>query len=196
VLAVKAGQSQPGPSSHRKLESNKIETVMVAAFLIPPLFARAAGSVLVAGAGAVAVIIWRLRETRTAVSLRKIIIPPLGMATGFSMFVDSAFRVPWTWALTAFLTGALILAWPLLLTTRLERQGETVRMKRSSAFLAVILVLAAIRFLARGYFDTVLTAQQTAGIFFILAFGMILIWRVKMLVDYRRLTSGLETSAA
>ena len=169
---------------------------MIAASLIPPLFAKAAGSVLVAGAGAVAVIIWRLRETRTAVSLRKIIIPPLGMATGFSMFVDSAFRVPWTWALSAFLTGALILAWPLLLTTRLERQGETVRMRRSSAFLAVILGLAGIRFFARGYFDTILTAQQTAGIFFILAFGMILIWRAKMLVDYRRLTSGLETSAA
>jgi membrane protein CcdC involved in cytochrome C biogenesis len=169
---------------------------MFAAPLVPPIFAKAAGSVLVAGAGAVAVIIWRLRETRTAVSLRKIIIPPLGMATGFSMFVDSAFRVPWTWALIAFLTGAVVLAWPLLLTTRLEREGETVRMKRSSAFLLVILVLAGIRFFARGYFDHILTAQQTAGIFFILAFGMILIWRAKMLVDYRRLTSNLSTGTA
>src|SRR3569833_4165091 len=168
---------------------------MLALPLFSSFFAKAAGSVLMAGAGAVAVIIWRLRETRTAVSLRKIIIPPRGMATGFSMFVDSAFRVPWTWALTACLTGAVVLAWPLLLTTRLERQGETVRMKRSSAFLAVILVLAAVRFFARSYFDTILSAQQTAGMFFILAFGMILIWRAKMLVDYRRLTSGLETSA-
>ncbi len=169
---------------------------MVALPLFSSFFAKAVGSVLGAGAGAVAVIIWRLRETRTAISLKKIIIPPLGMATGFSMFVDSAFRVPWTWALTAFLMGAVVLAWPLLLTTRLERQGETVRMERSSAFLLVILVLAGIRFFARGYFDTVLTAQQTAGIFFILAFGMILIWRAKMLVDYRRLTAGMETSAA
>jgi membrane protein CcdC involved in cytochrome C biogenesis len=112
------------------------------------------------------------------------------------MFVDSAFRVPWTWALMAFLTGAVVLAWPLLLTTRLERQGETVRMRRSSAFLLVILVLAAIRLFARGYFDKILTAQQTAGIFFILAFGMILIWRAKMLVDFRRLTTDPEASAA
>ena len=169
---------------------------MVALPLFSSFFAKAVGSVLGAGAGAVAVIIWRLRETRTAISLKKIIIPPLGMATGFSMFVDSAFRVLWTWALTAFLMGAVVLAWPLLLTTRLERQGETVRMRRSSAFLLVILVLAGIRFFARGYFDTILTAQQTAGIFFILAFGMILIWRAKMLVDYRRLTAGMETSAA
>ena len=169
---------------------------MVALPPIPPFFAKAAGSFLAAGAGAVVVIMWRLREARTAVSLRKIIIPPLGMATGFSMFVDSAFRVPWTWAAIAFLIGAAILAWPLLLTTRLELQGQTVRMKRSSAFLVVILVLAAIRIFARGYFDTILTTQQTAGIFFILAFGMIVIWRAKMLVDFRRLTADPETSAA
>jgi membrane protein CcdC involved in cytochrome C biogenesis len=163
---------------------------------IPPFFAKAAGSFLAAGAGAIVVIMWRLREARTAVSLRKIIIPPLGMATGFSMFVDSAFRVPWSWAGVAFLMGAAVLAWPLLLTTRLERQGETVRMKRSSAFLVVILVLAAIRIFARGYFNTILTAQQTAGVFFILAFGMIVIWRAKMLLDFRRLTADLETGAA
>lgn len=168
---------------------------MIAASLIPPFFAKAAGSVLGAGAGAIVIIMWRLREARTAVSLRKIIFPPLGMATGFSMFVDPAFRVPWSWAGIAFLVGAAALAWPLLLTTRLEVQGETVRMKRSSAFLAVILVLAAIRFLARGYFDRILTAQQTAGIFFILAFGMILAWRAKMLVDFRHLMAALETSA-
>src|SRR5579862_1789349 len=94
---------------------------------IPPFLTKAAGSVLAAGAGAVVVIMWRLREARGAVSLRKIIIPPLGMATGFSMFVDSAFRAPCSWAAIAFLTGAAVLAWPLLLTTRLERQGETVR---------------------------------------------------------------------
>ncbi|HEY6491097.1 MAG: cytochrome c biogenesis protein CcdC [Terracidiphilus sp.] len=163
---------------------------MAALPLFSSLFGKAVGSVMAAGVGAVAVLIWRLRETRTAVSLRKIIFPPLGMATGFSMFVDSSFRVPWLWALAAFLTGAAILAWPLLLTTRLERQGETVRMKRSSAFLLVILVLAAIRLFARGYFDSLLTAQQTAGVFFILAFGMIVIWRAKMLMDFRKLTAS------
>lgn len=169
---------------------------MVAVSLVPAFFAKAAGSVLAAGAGAVVVIMWRLREARSDVSMRKIIIPPLGMATGFSMFVDPAFRVPWLWAGIAFLIGAVALAWPLLLTTRLERQGEAVRMKRSSAFLVVILALAAIRLFARGYFDSILTAQQTAGIFFILAFGMIVIWRAKMLVDFRRLTADLEASAA
>ena len=153
-------------------------------------------SILAPAAGLIAVTMWRLREARSAVSLKKILIPPMGMATGFSMFVVPAFRVPWAWAGLAFVIGAVALAWPLLLTTRLERQGEAIMMKRSSAFLVVILVLAVIRFAARGYFDTILTTQQTAGVFFILAFGMIVIWRGKMLMDFRRLTADFETSAA
>jgi membrane protein CcdC involved in cytochrome C biogenesis len=158
---------------------------------IPPI-----SSILVSIAGLVAVTMWRLREARRAVSLKKIVIPPLGMATGFSMFLVPAFRIPWAWAGLAFAIGAVLLAWPLLLTTRLERQGEAIMMKRSSAFLIVLLALAAIRFLARGYFDTILTGQQTAGMFFILAFGMIVIWRGKMLMDFRKLTAArLETSA-
>jgi membrane protein CcdC involved in cytochrome C biogenesis len=147
-------------------------------------------SIFVSLAGLVAVIAWRLREARTAVSLKKIVIPPIGMATGFSMFFVPVFRVPWAWAGAAFLIGAVVLAWPLLLTTRLIRQGDVIMMKRSSAFLAVILALAAVRFLARGYFDTLLTAQQTAGLFFILAFGMIVCWRTKLLIDFRKLTAA------
>ena len=146
-------------------------------------------SILVSLAGLIAVTTWRLREVRTAVSLRKIIIPPLGMATGFSMFFVPAFRIPWAWAGAAFLIGLVALSPPLLLTTRLIRVGSAIMMKRSSAFLAVLFILAAVRFLARGYFDTILTVQQSAGLFFILAFGMIVCWRAKLLIDFRKLTA-------
>jgi membrane protein CcdC involved in cytochrome C biogenesis len=146
-------------------------------------------SVFISLAGLVGVIAWRLREARTAVTLRKIVIPPLGMATGFCMFIVPAFRVHWVWAAAAFLIGYVVLAYPLLLTTRLVQQDDVVMMKRSSAFLAVIVILAAIRFFARGYFDTIITAQQSAGIFFILAFGMIVRWRTSLLIDFRRLTA-------
>jgi len=153
-------------------------------------------SILASAAGLVAVTMWRLRETRTAVSLRRIVIPPLGMATGFSMFFVPAFRIPLAWAGLAFLIGAAALSLPLVLTTRLERRGDTITMKRSGAFLVVILVLAAVRFLARGYFDTILTGGQTAGMFFILAFGMIICWRLKLLIDFRKLTSSFRADAA
>ena len=92
-------------------------------------------------------------------------------------------------AMDAFLLGSLVLAYPLLRTSRLTREGDAVMMQRSNAFLAVILLLAAVRIAARGYLDTVLSVQQTAGLFFILAFGMILRWRTKMLFDYRSLSA-------
>lgn len=70
-----------------------------------PLATSAVGSVL----GLVGVLAWRIREGRTAVTVRKIIIPPLGMATGFSMFFVPQFRVPLLWAAVAFLIGAILL---------------------------------------------------------------------------------------
>jgi membrane protein CcdC involved in cytochrome C biogenesis len=134
--------------------------------------------------GLVGVMAWRIREGRTAVTFRKIIIPPLGMATGFCMF-----RVPLLWGAIAFLAGAVLLAYPLLITSRLEREGEAIMMRRSGAFFLVVVALAAIRYFARGYFDSVLTIEQTAGLFFILAFGMILRWRLRMLSQFRALTA-------
>jgi membrane protein CcdC involved in cytochrome C biogenesis len=145
--------------------------------------------------GLLGVLAWRIREGRTAVTVKKIIMPPLGMATGFCMFLVPAFRVPWTWAVIAFLIGVVALAWPLLITSRLVRSGETIMMQRSNAFFLVVIGLAAIRFFARGYFDRIMTIDQTAALFFVLAFGMILRWRLRMLSEYRALTGQASLAA-
>jgi len=146
-----------------------------------------AGAVL----GFCGVMAWRIREGRSAVTIRKIIIPPLGMSTGFCMFLVPAFRVHWTWALGSFLIGAVVLAYPLIRTSRLtfHHDGETVMMRRSAAFFIVVIVLAVVRFAAKDYLDRFISLEQTAGLFFILAFGMILRWRLSMLMEYRRLTA-------
>lgn len=152
-----------------------------------PTGARLVGPIL----GLLAVMVWRVREAKGPVSVKKIVIPPLGMATGMSMFVLPAIRVPWTWALGAVCVGALLLAYPLLRTTRLERDGDAIMMRRSNAFFAVLLGLFAIRFAARGYLDTILSGQQTAALAYLLAFGMIVRWRTEMFFEYRALTSGI-----
>jgi membrane protein CcdC involved in cytochrome C biogenesis len=144
---------------------------------------------LVSLIGLAGIMAWRIREGRRAVTVRKIVMPPLGMSTGFCMFLVPAFRVPWAWAAIAFLAGAILLAWPLLATSRLVRAGDAIMMERSAAFFGVVIFLAAIRFLARGYLDAVMTIQQTGGLFFILAFGMIVRWRLRMLMEYRALTA-------
>lgn len=109
------------------------------------------------------------------------------MATGLGMFLVPMFRVPWVWAGSAFFLGAIVLAYPLLRTSRLEREGDTVTMRRSNIFFVVLILLATIRIAAHSYLDTILSVQQTAALFFLLAFGMILRWRVQMFLEYRAL---------
>ncbi len=140
--------------------------------------------------GLTGVLIWRVREGRSAVTVKKIVMPPVGMATGFCMFVMPGFRVPLLWGLAAFLVGAIALAYPLLATSRLERDGDAIMMKRSGAFFAVVVALAIIRYAARGYLDHLLTMQQSAALFFVLAFGMIVRWRMSMLFEFRALTAA------
>lgn len=148
----------------------------------------AGGMTIIASlAGLAAVLAWRLRETRNPVSVRKIVIPPLGMAGGFSMFLLPAFRLPWLWAIGAFLLGAGALAYPLLLTSHLVWADGMIMARRSNAFIGVTLMLAVIRFLAREYLATVVSVPQTAALFYVLAFGMILRWRAAMLLEYRQL---------
>jgi membrane protein CcdC involved in cytochrome C biogenesis len=52
------------------------------------------GSFAAAVLGALAVVAWRMHESRRPVSLRGLVVPPLGMSTGFWMFAMHAFRVP------------------------------------------------------------------------------------------------------
>ena len=105
------------------------------------------------------------------------------------MFLVPAFRVPLTWAGVAFLAGALVLAYPLLVTSRLVREDDRVMMRRSNSFFAILILLAGIRIAAHSYLDRILSVEQTGGLFFILAFGMILRWRTQMFLQYRALVS-------
>lgn len=146
--------------------------------------------------GLVGVLAWRVREGQTPVTMKKIIMPPLGMSTGFCMFIAPMCRIPFLWGLGAFLIGAILLAYPLLLTSDLHWQNGVIMMKRSSMFFAVIIVLAVVRYLARGYFDRYLTLEQTGALFYLLAFGMILRWRAKLFFAYRALTGGPVLPAA
>jgi membrane protein CcdC involved in cytochrome C biogenesis len=70
----------------------------------------------------------------------------------------------------------------------MTREGDIVMMRRSKAFFGVMVVLALIRLAARKYVNRIVSLEQTAGLFFVLAFGMILSWRISMLLEYRRLT--------
>jgi membrane protein CcdC involved in cytochrome C biogenesis len=111
------------------------------------------------------------------------------------MFFYPPTRLPWLWGLGAVLIGAVILAYPLLLTSDLHWQNGVIMMKRSSAFFSVIIVLAVVRYLARSYFDRYLSLEQTGALFYLLAFGMIVRWRAKLFFAYRTLTTAMRMNS-
>lgn len=114
-------------------------------------------------AGAVVITAWRMREASSAVTARKIVIPPLAMSSGFFMFLAPQTWVPARWAVGALLVGALVLSWPLALTSKLTRVGTEIRMVRSRAFLWVLIGLVAVRFAARSYLETFLRGGLAGG---------------------------------
>ncbi len=147
-------------------------------------------SLLVSVLAGTMVIFLRLRASNRPTNLRKIMIPPLGMSTGFMMFVAPDTRIPWSWAGIAFLVGAVLFSFPLIRTTQLEIRNEVVYMKRSKAFLWIIIGMLLVRVLLHDWVERYITVVQSAGIFFILAFGMILVWRIAMLRAFLSLTGG------
>ncbi|MBI2393580.1 MAG: cytochrome c biogenesis protein CcdC [Deltaproteobacteria bacterium] len=149
--------------------------------------------ILVSIAGAVVVISWRMRETSRPIDARKILIPPLGMSTGFAMFVYPPTRIPILWAAVAFLFGALVLCYPLAKSSELARVGDEIRLRRSPAFLWILFALVTIRFAARTWVEHYVSPLQTGSIFFVTAFGMILPWRLLMYRKYKRLVAQRES---
>ena len=140
--------------------------------------------------GGLAVLVWRWHETRTPVTIKKIVIPPLGMATGFCMFFAPQMRVPWTWGAAAFVAGAVLLAIPLIRTSKLERSGDVVMMRRSQGFMLILLALLALRIGLHEWIGRYVSATQTAALFYLLAFGMIVRWRAGMYFAYKALFDG------
>jgi membrane protein CcdC involved in cytochrome C biogenesis len=144
-------------------------------------------SIIVSALAGLTLIILRIRAGKQPTSLRKIIIPPLGMATGFMMFAFSATHIPWVWGVSSFLTGLLIFSFPLIVTTRLERVESEIYVRRSKAFIFIMLTLFVIRLALHRVVEQYMSIPQTGAIFYLLAFGMIIPWRLAMISDYMRL---------
>ena len=90
--------------------------------------------------------------------------------------------------------GAAVFAYPLVSSPQLTREGDRVMMRRPKWFIIVLLGLAAVRLALREYVSALITVQQTAGLFFVLAFGMIVRWRTQLLMEYHRLVRRRESA--
>lgn len=134
---------------------------------------------------ALAILAIRMQASKRPASVRKIILPPVFMSTGFCMFVVPQFRPTLLEGFGAFLVGCLFSIF-LIKTSKFEIRDHHIYLKRSKAFVFILLGLLVIRTIMKAFIGGQVTLPVTSGLFFILAFGMILPWRVGMLVGYKR----------
>ncbi|WP_017753856.1 CcdC family protein [Calidifontibacillus oryziterrae] len=133
----------------------------------------------------------RMKVAKKPATVKKIILPPVFMSTGAFMFVFPMFRVTWIEAVEAFAVGA-IFSILLIKTSNFEIRNNEIFLKRSKAFIIILFGLLFVRIIMKSVLGQYISFGETSGMFFILAFGMILPWRIAMYVSYKRLKEKLD----
>ncbi len=83
---------------------------------------------------ALLMILVRLRATQRPITTRRIILAPLGMSTGFLMFLYPPTHIPLLWAIISFFIGVLFLSFPLIRSTKFRISGNQIYLAPSKAF--------------------------------------------------------------
>lgn len=135
----------------------------------------------------------RLKASRRPVTIKKIVIPPLGMTTGLCMFVAPQTHIPVLWGVIAFAFGWLLFSYPLIRTTHFETVNGEIFAQRSRSFVFILIGLLAIRMLLHEAVEQYVSVLQTGALFFLLAYGMIIRWRLFMLKQYRVMTADQDS---
>ncbi|TGB00476.1 cytochrome c biogenesis protein CcdC [Sporolactobacillus shoreae] len=132
------------------------------------------------------VIFIRLKASKKPTNAKKLLLPPVFMLTGFLMFIEPKTWIPFWEAGIAFLVG-MAFSFFLIKTSKFERVGNDVYLKRSKAFAFILIGLLLVRTVMKLAMEQAVSLPQTASFFFILALGMLLPWRLSMYLTYRRL---------
>ncbi|KXH82079.1 CcdC family protein [Sporosarcina sp. HYO08] len=152
---------------------------------VPPIYLVIVSTVGAIFMGTLALIV-RSRAAKKPVTPLKIILPPLFMSTGALMFFFKEFRVPPLQIVEALLVGMLF-SILLIRTTKLEVKNEAIYVQRSKAFLFILLGLLIVRLIGKLVLSSTIDVGELGGMFWILAFGMIVPWRIGMLVKFHKL---------
>lgn len=140
---------------------------------------------------AVFVMFVRIKASKKPASAKKIILPPIFMSTGAMMFIFPYFRVTPLEILEAASVGMLF-SILLIKTSKFEIRENQIYLKRSKAFMFILIGLLIIRIIAKLILSSSIDVGQLGGMFWILAFGMIVPWRVAMYMNFRKLQRELS----
>ncbi len=137
----------------------------------------------------------RLRNTKRPAVAKKIILPPIFMATGASMFILPMFRPTLPELISSVVMGMLF-SIILIKTSKFEIRDKQIYLQRSKLFLVALIGLVTLRMIGKIILaETIhMDPAQMSGIFFILAFSMILPWRISMYIGFRKLKRQLDNA--
>ncbi|TKC18762.1 CcdC family protein [Robertmurraya kyonggiensis] len=132
----------------------------------------------------------RMKSAKKPVSAKKIILPPIFMSTGALMFIFPVFRVTPIEVVEAVAVG-LLFSTLLIKTSKFEIRDNDVYLKPSKAFIYILVGLLVIRIIAKLVLSSTIDVGQLGGMFWILAFGMIVPWRIAMFIKFKKLQQQL-----
>ncbi|WP_299093068.1 CcdC family protein [uncultured Metabacillus sp.] len=142
---------------------------------------------------ALLVLFVRMKSAKKPATAKKIILPPIFMSTGALMFIHPMFRVTVAEFFEALIVGMLFSIF-LIKTSNFEIRENNIYLKRSKAFAFILIGLLLIRIIMKSYLSSTIDFGELSGMFWILAFGMIVPWRIAMYISYKRVKEQLDSS--
>ncbi|MBO1510291.1 CcdC family protein [Metabacillus bambusae] len=136
----------------------------------------------------------RIKSAKKPATAKKIILPPIFMSTGALMFIHPMFRVTAAEFFEALLVG-MIFSILLIKTSNFEIREDNIYLKRSKAFAFILIGLLLIRIIMKSYLSNTIDFGELSGMFWILAFGMIVPWRIAMFFSFKRVKNQLDSSS-
>lgn len=140
---------------------------------------------------AVGMMFLRLKSAKKPVTLKKIVLPPIFMSTGACMYFLPEFRLTSSEILEAVIVG-LFFSIFLIKTSKFEIRGKDIYLIPSKAFIFILVGLLAVRLGMKEYLSQSIDLGQLSGMFFLLAFAMIVSWRIGMYRSFIKLQKEIQ----
>ncbi|OCA89304.1 hypothetical protein A8F94_23970 [Bacillus sp. FJAT-27225] len=128
----------------------------------------------------------RMKAAKKPATAMKIIMPPIGMSTGSLMYIVPEFRLTGMEIVEAVILGMLF-SILLIKTSSFEVKDQQIYVKRSKAFFFILIGLLIVRLAMKLILSATIDFGELSGMFFLLAFSMILPWRIAMYRDFKKL---------
>jgi membrane protein CcdC involved in cytochrome C biogenesis len=142
---------------------------------------------------AIFVLFIRMKSAKKPASAKKIILPPIFMSTGALMFLHPFFRVSAAEFFEALIVG-MIFSILLIKTSNFEIRENQIYLKRSKVFAVLLISLLIIRIILKSVLSNTIDFGELSGMFWVLAFGMIVPWRIAMFLSFRKLKGQLDSN--